>query len=485
MAVRECKTREYKQDISSPAKIMRSIVAFANSAGGHVVIGVDDGLRVVGVPDPLREEERLANLIADWIEPRLVPGIELSTVDGRTVLVVDVSVSGRRPHYIRAEGARGGVYVRLGASNRKADPALIAELERGRRGEFFDKLPVPTMTVDDLDIGALSKMLKREMNDSALRTLSLITTDQGRLVPTNGGVLIAGKFREEIFPFAWAQCARFRGPERLDMFDQIEVHAHLPRIVDEAMAFLTKHAFKTAEFGGIRRNDVYSIPVSPLREIIVNAVAHASYSGAHSPIRVAFMDDRIEVDNPGGLMPGLTVSDIVNGVSEIRNPVLARVFSEMNLMEEWGTGLKGVVKALAEGGLPAPEFVELPGRLRVVIHIANHQPVISPRPGTTRGAQARHEDVREDVREDASPRLSKNAVTILSAALEAGQLGRGELLAAAGILDIYGNYRRNITPLVRAGLLAMTEPGSPRSTTQSYRVTPEGREYLTRASREQ
>ncbi|MDR2895241.1 MAG: helix-turn-helix domain-containing protein [Propionibacteriaceae bacterium] len=486
MTAPESKTREYKQDLSSPAKAMRALVAFANSAGGQLVVGVHDDLHVVGVADPLGEEERLANLIADWIEPRLVPTIELATVDGKSVLVVNVAVSGRRPHYLKSEGPEAGVYVRLGNTNRQADPGLIAELERGTKGEFFDKLPVPTMTVDDLDIEALSKMLGRSIDETTLRTLSLATLDQGRLVPTNGGVLLAGKFREEKFPFAWAQCGRFRGPERLDIFDQIEVHTHLPLMIDEVMAFLMKHAFKTAEFGGIRRKNVYSIPVEPLREIVINAVVHATYAGAHSPIRVAFMDDRIEVDSPGGLMPGLTIDDIVNGVSEIRNPVLARVFSEMDLMEEWGSGLRGVVRKLAETGLPAPEFVELPGRLRVIVRIPNHQASITPRPGTTRGAQSESGSTEQPGTE--SPEVTKipKKVTkipktglVLLSALVARSLSRAELLGELGMTDQSSNAVRHIKPLIDAGLVEMTEPDKPRVKTQRYRITEAGTAWLT------
>ena len=180
------------------------------------------------------------------------------------------------------------------------------------------------------------------------------------------------------------------------------------------------------------------------------------------------MDDRIEIDSPGGLLPGLTVNDITSGVSEIRNPVLARVFSEMGLMEEWGSGLRGVVKALAEEGLPAPEFVELPGRLRVTVHIKNHRPSISPTPGTTRGAS---EHVSEHVN------LGQHAHAILESAGPA-PMRRDELLAQVGLSNAYGNYRRNILPLVQAGYLAMTQPDSPRSTTQQYRLTDEGQAYL-------
>ncbi|MDR1431774.1 MAG: putative DNA binding domain-containing protein, partial [Propionibacteriaceae bacterium] len=384
----ESKTREYKRDLSSPEPVLRTLVAFANSAGGQLVVGVADDLTVVGVSDPLREQERLANLVADSISPKLVPLVELTTVAGKTLLAVKVALSGRRPHHVKKLGRKQGTFVRLGASNRLADQDLVKDLERGTRDLYFDQLPVITQTPDDLDTNALERMLGRPMMLEALRTLDLVVQDQGRWVPTNGGVLLAGKDRERLFPFAYVQCARFRGEQRLDIFDRVEVHEHLPLAVDKVMSFLEKHAFRIAEFGGARRRDVWSIPMDAAREVVVNALVHSSYSAKGSPVRVAFCDDRIEVDSPGGLLPGITVEDMVRGTSSIRNPTVARVFAEMDLIEQWGTGVPGVFSAAAAEGLPTPEITELPKALRFTIFIKNHRPRIEAAPGTNRGAQA-------------------------------------------------------------------------------------------------
>lgn len=148
----EGKTLEFKRDLSSPKPVLKTLVAFANTAGGRLVVGVDDQRQVVGVAQPLDDEERLCNLIADSIAPRLVPQVELVTVQGKTLLVVDVFVSGSRPHWLKAEGPEHGVYVRLGSSNRQADAALVNELRRSAEGVSFDELPMPELGVDDLDL---------------------------------------------------------------------------------------------------------------------------------------------------------------------------------------------------------------------------------------------------------------------------------------------------------------------------------------------
>ena len=130
----ESKTLEFKDDLFSPKPLLKTLVAFANTAGGSLVIGIADDHAIVGVDNPLDEEERLCSLIADHIAPRLLPNIELTTVEGKTLLVVEVFVSSTRPHWIKSEGPEAGVYVRLGSTTRRADPELVAELRSSADG---------------------------------------------------------------------------------------------------------------------------------------------------------------------------------------------------------------------------------------------------------------------------------------------------------------------------------------------------------------
>jgi ATP-dependent DNA helicase RecG len=282
----EGKTLEFKRDLSSPKKLMKTLVAFANTAGGRVIIGVDDKSRTtVGIAHPLDEEERLCSLIADAISPRLVPNVEMITVENQTLLVVEVFLSGLRPHWVRAEGPETGVYVRLGSTNRQADRELIAELRRSAEGVAFDELPMPDLTVDDLDLAALKSMFrgKHDLDEKEMLTLRLLKKDQGRLVPTKGAVLLCGKERVLHFPDAWVQCGRFIGRDKARIFDHIDLHDHLPRAVDEIMLFLKKHAMRGADFSEVRRKDVWSIPLEILREVVINALVHADYSQRGAP----------------------------------------------------------------------------------------------------------------------------------------------------------------------------------------------------------
>ena len=138
----ESKTLEFKRDLSSPDKALQSIVAFANTAGGILVLGVENGTKHVrGITDPLKEEERLASLIADRIEPRLVPSVEIVAWRSIQVIIAEIFPSQNRPHCIKNLGPENGVFVRIGSTNRKADKPLIADMQRFVRNETYDESP--------------------------------------------------------------------------------------------------------------------------------------------------------------------------------------------------------------------------------------------------------------------------------------------------------------------------------------------------------
>ena len=352
--------------------LLKTLVAFANTAGGRLIVGVADDHQVLGVSHPLDEEERLCSLIADGIAPRLVPNVEMITVDGKTLLMVDVFVSGSRPHWLKAEGPEHGVYVRLGSSSRQADQALIDELRRTAEGVVFDELPMPELDLEDLDLVSAKGLFGgiSALDDQALRTLKLVTKYQGRLVPTKGAVLLFGKERTQHFPDAWVQCGRFVGTDKAAIFDHIDIHEPLPLAVESIMLFLKKHAMRGADFTEARRKDVWSIPLTLLREAVINALVHSDYSQRGAPIRIAFFDDRIEIENPGILLPGMTMEEMRLGVSKIRNHVIARVFRKLNLIEQWGSGVRRIYSEALALGLPEPQFLEVGMRLRVVVRFA-------------------------------------------------------------------------------------------------------------------
>ena len=466
----EGKQLEFKRDLSSPQNVLKTLVAFANSAGGRLVIGVDDERQVVGVADPLAEEERICNLIADAIAPRLLPNVELMGVGDATVLVVEVFPSGARPHYLSKLGPEQGVYLRLGSSNRQAGPDWIAETRRAAAGLVFDEQPMSNLGMQDLDLDAMARWFGpgRPLDTARLQTLKLLRTDQGHLVPTRGAVLLWGKEREFHFPDAWVQCGRFRGQDKVDIFDQQDIHAHLPDAVTAIEMFLKKHAYKSARFGAMQRDDVWSIPLAMLREAIVNALVHSDYAQRGTPIRVAFFDDRIDIESPGFLLPGMTVQDMQSGVSRIRNPVIARVFRELHLTEQWGSGVRRIFSEASTQGLPEPCVEEIATGVRLRVFLATpHDPGVTATP--TPSLVHINAQVGEQVGEQVMALLRRCVAQPRS---------KQELLAELGLSNAYLNYKRHIVPLLEQGLLVMTLPDKPQSRLQRYRLTPQGQALL-------
>lgn len=478
----ENKTLEFKRDLSSPRDVLKTLVSFANSAGGRVVLGVTDDKQLVGVAEPLAEEERICNLIADAIQPRLVPSVELATVEDKTVLIVEVFPSSLRPHFLKSMGPDHGVFIRVGSTNRQAGPDLIAELKRSAQGTVFDEMPMPELYKSALDLDVAQELFasKRELTDKALQTLKILRQEQGRLVPTHGGMLLFGKDRARYFPDAWVQCGRFRGVDKVHIFDQAEIDKPLPVALTEIELFLQKHAFKSARFGALHREDVWSIPVSILREVLVNALVHADYSLRGTPIRVAFFDNRIDVESPGHLMPGMTVEDMKSGISRIRNPVIARVFRELRLVEQWGSGVRRIFDDAREQGLREPVITEIATGIRFTVWLKHAMRVeadssadgraVGKQTSTGHPASAPQAPIKY-------PSSSHQASPQVMGLLQAfeGEMNRAQLMAQMGLKD-RGNFKKNyLDPALADALIEMSQPGSPRSPTQSYRLTGKGK----------
>lgn len=243
----EGKTLEFKRDLSSPEGVLRTLVAFANTAGGTVLIGVEDASRHVrGVREPLDLEERLASLISDSILPRLAPDLEIMPWRRTHLMAVHVHPSAGRPHYLKREGQESGVYVRVGSTNRRADREMVEEMRRYARGVGFDEQALPELDSEALDFRAASESFApvRKLKRADLDTLRMVTTHQGRKVPTVGGLLLFGKDRARHFPDAWIQAGRFQGTDKAHISDHIEIRSYPVHAVDAAIAFVHKHIWR-------------------------------------------------------------------------------------------------------------------------------------------------------------------------------------------------------------------------------------------------
>ncbi len=373
LASPEGKTLEFKRDLSSPEGLVRTVVAFANTAGGTIIVGVEDGTRRVrGLADPVLVAEQAANLISTLVAPLVVPEIEVCPWRKTHLVTVVVHPAWTGPHHFTRLGPKEGVFVRVGASNRIADDPLIAQIERLARNETFDEQPMPDCGADDIDLGAAAELFEplRKLKRQDLFPLRMLIKHNGRTVPTIGGMLLFGKDRLHRFPDAYLKAGLFEGTDRHRILDSVDIKSLLPIAVDEALAFVRKQIRQElviGKSGSARHTAKWSIPEAAVREAIVNAVVHADYAQRGGPIRIAVFADRIEIDSPGLLVPGLTIDDLWRGVSKLRNRVVGRIFHELEFMEEWGSGIRRMRTECEGAGLATPILEEIGTHFRVTL----------------------------------------------------------------------------------------------------------------------
>ncbi|MBN1552346.1 putative DNA binding domain-containing protein [bacterium] len=365
----EGKTLEYKRDLSSIKPVLKTLVAFANTSGGMVVIGVDDKKNVIGLSNPEMDEERLSNAIADDIGPVILPDIDIIRENDKSVIIVKVARF-PGPFFLKSLGHEKGVFVRLGSTNRVASEDMLSELKRSRDHLAFDQLPCIGAEYDDLDISSIQKAFRsvvREINNSKLESLGVLIRYGKILVPSNGGVILFGNSsaRERFFPDAQVRCARFAGKEKVDFIDRLDIEGTVLDTLTEVPKFIRRNTRMAAKIEGMQRQDIPEYPVIALREALTNAVAHTDYTLRGMQIMVAIFSDRLEIQNPGMLPFGMTLDDLKSGVSKIRNPVIARVLRELDYMEKWGTGYRRIIEDCDAGGYPHPEWQELSTVIRI------------------------------------------------------------------------------------------------------------------------
>lgn len=358
----ESKTLEFKRDLSSLTPILKTVVAFANTAGGILIIGKSQDGALVGIKDPLAAEEKLANAIADNIRPSILPEIEVATVESAHLLVVQVA-HWKGPFYMKSQGLPSGVYFRLGSTSRPANADMLAELQRSIAHTSFDQEPLTELHPGDLSEEAANKAFAatgKSVNREKMRSLGILTPFANRLVPSVGGLILFGSeaCRSRVIPDARISCARFRGIDKTHIIDRCEVEGTIIDAVDQVPKFIARNTRLLADITSLRRVDIPEYPSLAIREALVNALVHADYTVVGSHTRVSIWSDRLEISNPGMLPFGYTLDDLKRGVSRIRNRVIVRAFRELSLMEEWGSGYQRIAAECREGGYPIPQWTE-------------------------------------------------------------------------------------------------------------------------------
>lgn len=195
-----------------------------------------------------------------------------------------------------------------------------------------------------------------------LENWKILRRTDGELVPTRAFMLLT----DNPFDFAKIQCGQFKGTDRIVFLDKREYAGALYEQIEEATQFVLRNIRFGAEIIGMLRHEDYELPLTAIREAIINATIHRSYL-QNSCVQVAIYDDRLEVSSPGALFGDLTLEKALAGSTAVRNTRIAKAFEEMDLYESWGTGLRRIQDSCKDYGLPAPEFLEIGDMFRVNI----------------------------------------------------------------------------------------------------------------------
>ena len=345
---------EFKGELPTNSDLAKTVVAFANDAGGEIYIGINDNPRqIIGLSEEElpRIEEQISNLIYDRCYPIILPEVSFLTIEDKHLIKVCIYRGSMPPYYLKDKGKLKGTYIRVGSTNKLADETIIAELERRRRNISFDSEVVMDKSADELDISGFKLLYKEktgeDLNIQVLRKLELVKTEQDKEYPTKALLLFSDdNLRNSMFPNAKVECARFKGTGTEEFLDQKSIIVHIGLQAEETYNFVLRHINKAANIEGVYTVSRWEYPVKAIREIIRNAIVHRDYSLTGKDVKVAIYDDMVEITSPGLLPPSIDYSAMESRQSDSRNKVIAPVFKRLGIIDQWGNGLKMVAEEM-------------------------------------------------------------------------------------------------------------------------------------------
>lgn len=335
----ESKNLEFKQTYTDAIKY--TVVAFANTDGGKLYIGVDDDGSVLGVEDADGTMLRVTNMIRDAVRPdvTMFTDCTVEQMEGKAVVVLTVQRGTARPYYIAGKSVRPeGVYVRHASSSVPASEAAILSMIKETGGDSYEDARSINQQLTFDSASAYFSKKGLEFGEAQKRTLNIISRDG---TYSNLGMLLSDQCVHTI------KMAVFDGSKKSVFRDRRELTGSLLEQLEEAYGYIDRFNRTKAEFLGLERIDRRDYPVEALREALLNAIVHRDYAISGSTL-ISIFDDRIEIATIGGLTHGISFDDIMLGISVLRNQRLANVFYRLRLIEAYGTGILKINECYAE-----------------------------------------------------------------------------------------------------------------------------------------
>ncbi len=349
----ENENTEFKSQFTE--ELYKEVVAFANTDGGVIFIGIDNDGKAVGLKNADAEFARITNGIRDAILPDVTMFVH-SSLQENGVVRISVGEGTNKPYYLKGKGLKpSGVYVRQGASSVPASPDLIRRLIKESDGDAFEDM---RSIEQELTFDAASAAFGRygvEFSPEKYRALGI--TQNG--IYTNLGLILSDQC-----PYT-TKIAVFGDEERTVFRDSRDFGGSIFKQFEDSITYLALCNKTSSVIKGVVRTDTRDYPEEAVREALLNALVHRDYSFSGSII-INVNDSKTEFISLGGLLPGLTTEDIRLGISQPRNKKLAEIFHRLRLIESYGTGIRRVYK-LYEGFPVQPVIEATPGAFRMVL----------------------------------------------------------------------------------------------------------------------
>jgi len=347
--------------VSVPAKVKElseEVCAFANAAGGTLLIGVNDLNHIVGVTIDNAKRSAIQNSLSE-ITPPLQCGLSLIDVDGMTVGAIEVPSGSQKPYVLS-----GAIYVRIGPNTQKLTTAeQMRDFFQQAERIYFDEVPCPgfkpAIMVDDefvIRFKEESRIGTSVSVDQLFRNLKLYNGDN---VFKNGAVLFFGKQPEVIMDKAIIRCIAFEGIDKRFILDDQPFGGNLYAQFQQALHWLRSKLsvrYDIESQGAGPRKEIWEIPETVFKETIINALAHRDYYDKGGVIYIEVYQDRVEITNPGGLVSAIPDAEFGKR-SHSRNPLIFGLFARMHLVEQVGSGIGRIKDLMREAGLPIPIFI--------------------------------------------------------------------------------------------------------------------------------
>ena len=393
--LQESKTTEFKREYTDDLKY--AVVAFANTDGGKIYIGINDDGSIQGIQNPDGTMLRITNMIRDVVRPDVTMFTECATerIDGKTVIILTVQRGTARPYYLSGKGVRPeGVYIRQSASSVPASETAILNMIKETSGDRYED--ARSLNQQLTFEKATDYFAKRNLpfGEQQKRTLKIIGSDG---TYTNLGMLLSDQCVHTV------KLAVFEGSKKSVFRDRKELDSSLLAQLEDAYAYIDQFNRTRAEFEGLDRIDKRDYPPEALREALLNAMTHRDYSFSGSTL-ISIFDDRIEFVTIGGLVRGLTFNDIMLGVSALRNQNLANVFYRLKLIEAYGTGILKINESYSDCDVK-PLFEVTDNAFKITlpnINYAGERKELPTVPAKVKGKDTRKELVLKLVKQQGS-----------------------------------------------------------------------------------